>query len=77
MEELHEFWFLMSHDEDTNEILTTMVIKYWMEWIETICIFILEKKDCFCKDNLMDNENNFMNSSMTELTNNTREEEIC
>ena len=40
-----------------------MVIKYWMEWFETPCIFIIVKEDAFHDADLMDNESNFDISS--------------
>ena len=40
-----------------------MVIKYWMEWFETTCIFIVVKEDAFHDADLMDNESNFDFSS--------------
>ena len=35
MEEFRESLFLASRDEDVSKIWTSMVSKYWMEWIET------------------------------------------
>ena len=43
---------------------------------ETVCFFILVEEGAFRKDDLMDNENNFVNSSVTELTDDTQEEEM-
>ena len=55
--------FLASQDEDANKIWTSMVIKYWIEWIEIAYIFILVEEDAFQDTNLMDDESNFDFSS--------------
>ena len=63
MEESCKSLFLASQDEDVSKIWTSMVIKYWMEWFETTCIFILVEEDAFHNANLMGNESNFDFSS--------------
>ena len=63
MEESRKSSCLASQDEDVSKIQTNMVIKYWMEWFETACIFILVEEDTFHKASLMDNESNFDFSS--------------
>ena len=35
MEESRKSSILASQDEDVNKIWTSLVSKYWMEWIET------------------------------------------
>ena len=63
MEESRKSSLLASQDKDVTKIWTTMVIKYWMEWIETACIFILVKENAFHDADLMDNKSNFDFSS--------------
>ena len=63
MEESRKSSFLASQDKDVSKIQTSMVIKYWMEWFETACIFILDEKDAFHNADLMDSESNFNFSS--------------